>query len=234
VEPDTVQRRRLILSILAGLLFAAPLAAQTADGVYVATYFDVQPASVRQGAALVAEYARASRMDSGSTSVEAFQEIGRTHRFVVIEAWATSAAFTAHEQAPHTTDFRNRLKAIHRSPYDQRVNHGFAVDASRAAAGGDAVAVVTHVDVPGPRREEAEALLKRLAEPSRADAGHVRYDVYQQNDPRTNHFTVFAIWSSRAALDAYGATSHWLQFREALGPMLGALYDERLYTALRP
>ena len=53
------------------------------------------------------------------------------------------------------------------------------------------------------------------------NAGNVRYDVYQQADPRTNHFTVFAVWDSERALDAYGNTPHWQQFREALGQPRG-------------
>jgi quinol monooxygenase YgiN len=114
------------------------------------------------------------------------------------------------------------------------VTHGFAIDPQPRAAGPNALYVATHVDVPGARREEAEALLKRLFEPSRIDPGHVRYDIYQQNEPRTNHFTIFAAWDNQRAFDAYGGTPHWLQFREALAPMLGALYDERLYRKIRP
>jgi len=48
-------------------------------------------------------------------------------------------------------------------------------------SGGGALIVVTHVDVPPPRREETEVLLKNLAERSRSHEGNVRYDVFQQN-----------------------------------------------------
>ena len=92
--------------------------------------------------------------------------------------------------------------------------------------------VVTHVDVPPPRREETEALLRALVEPSRQEDGNVRYDVFQQLTPRTNHFTVFAIWSDVHAFGSHEAKPHTRAFREALGPMLGAPYDERLYLPL--
>ena len=225
-------RRRLIACAAVLLTAVALLPAQSAEPVYVATYLEVRPATERQGAALAAQYTSATRAQAGNLRVEALQEIGRTNRLVILETWMDQAALAAHQKAAHTTEFRDRLRAVHRIPYDQRIHRGFAVDPMPAAAGRGTVHVVTHVDVPGARREEAEALLKRLFESSLKDTGHVRYDVHQQLEPRTNHFTVVAAWDSRRALDAYGGTAHWLQFREALGPMLGALYDERLYESV--
>jgi polar amino acid transport system substrate-binding protein len=212
----------------------APLQGQTSDVVYVATYLDVRATSAGEGAALSTQYKRATRFDAGNVAVNVLQEIGRSNRFVIIETWKDQASFADHEKAAHTLEFREKLRAIHRGPYDQRVTHGFAVDPLPQTAGAAAVYVVTHVDVPGARRAEAEALLKQLSESSRSDPGRMRYDIYQQNEPRANHFTIFAVWSSRRALDAYGSTPHWLQFREALAPMLGALYDERLYQTIKP
>jgi len=231
VGADAVHSRVVLVAALA-LLCAAPLAAQTTGPVYVATYLDVRPASSRQGADLATSYVKATLADAGNRRAEAFQEIGRTNRVVIIEAWADQASQVAHEKAAHTVEFRERLKAIHRSPYDQRIHTGFAIDPMPMPAGRNAVFAVTHVDVPGARRQDAEALLTRLHQPSLQDAGHLRYDVYQQVD-RTNHFTVFAAWSSRSAFDESGGTAHGLQFREALAPMLGALYDERLYQAIQ-
>ena len=40
--------------------------------------------------------------------------------------------------------------------------------------------VVTHVDVPPPRKDECVALLKALVEASRNEAGVGRFEVYQQ------------------------------------------------------
>jgi quinol monooxygenase YgiN len=227
-----------VMNVKAVLVAAAAFLATSAigwasDATYVATYLDVQPDSIGAGAALVGHYVRDTQADSGNLKAGAYEEIGRGSRFVVIEGWKDEESFARHEGAPHTLEFRNKLKTIHRSPYDQRVTHGFDVDPQAAPATADAVYVVTHVDVPGARREEAETLLQKLATPSRTDPGHVLYDIYQQNDPRANHFTVFAVWKSRRAFDAYGATAYWLQFRESLAPLLGALYDERLYTPLK-
>lgn len=225
--------RDLLFAMGALLMTMTSVHAQPAPGVYVATYIDVRPESTRAGAQLLTQYERAVRSEAGNTSVSAFQEIDRSNRFVIIETWRDQAAFTAHEQAAATAEFRQKLKAIHNSPYDQRVNTGFAIDPQPQNAGSQTVYVVTHVDVPGAFKDKAEVLLKQLVEPSRKDAGHVRYDVYQQYDPRTNHFTVVAAWNNRRAFEASGGTPHAQQFREAIAPMLGALYDERLYQAIK-
>ncbi len=226
-------KRREMLIAGAALLTAPTLRAQAAGPVYVATYLDVRPTSTRAGAALAALYERNSRSDAGNISVNAFQEIGRSNRFVVIEAWKDQASFAAHDKATHTLEFRNKLKAIHNSPYDQRLNTGFAIDPAPQKTTSRTVYVVTHVDVPGAFREKAEGLLKQLVEPSRTDPGQVRYDLYQQLEPRTNHFTAFSAWDSLRAFDTHGSTPHCLQFREAIAPLLGALYDERIYQSFR-
>ena len=189
--------------------------------VYVATYFDIQIKHTAEGRELIAQYGHA------------LQEISRPNRFVAIKVWNDQASFEAHEQAQSTTQFRAKLKSIHNSPYDQRVHQAFAIDPRSPADTRDATLfAVTHVDVPPPRKDETEVLLHRLAEESRGDQGNARYEVFQQNAPRTNHFTVFAAWKDRAAFDAHEVKPHTLQFREALGPLLGAPYDERLFKLL--
>jgi quinol monooxygenase YgiN len=198
---------------------------------YVATYIEVQPGSSTQGVALLAAYRIASRREAGNQSVEVLREIHRPNRFVIIEAWNDEAAFQTHEPATHTAQLRSGLKSIHNSPYDQRVHHEFSIGQDRPVES-DAFCVVTHVDVPPPRKDETEVLLRRLAEESRNDDGNLRYDVFQQNAPRTNHFTVFAVWADERAFTSHAVKSHTRQFRESLGPMLGAPYDERLYALL--
>jgi quinol monooxygenase YgiN len=225
-------KRRDLLLASAALLTAPSLRAQSSGPVYVATYLEVRPASTRAGKALIAQYALNARTEAGNTRVEALQELGRSNRFVVIEAWQDPAAFAAHDKATPTLAFRDQLKTLHHSPYDQRLNTGFAIDPAPQKTTSRTVYVVTHVDVPGAFREKAEGLLKQLVEPSWTDPGQVRYDLYQQFEPRTNHFTAFSAWDSLRAFDTHGSTPHCLQFREAIAPLLGALYDERIYQSL--
>jgi quinol monooxygenase YgiN len=237
MESDAM-RYRLIAALLALVAAVslrahapAPAPAPPPGPRYVAAYIEVRTGAESQAARLSSQYAAATRGAAGNMGADAFQEIDRPSRLLIVEAWKDQASLDAYHQGAGATGFRDRIKEIQRAPYDQRLHSGFAVDAAPATAGRDAVYVATHVDVPGARRQEAEVLLKTLLDASMRDTGRLRYEVYQQID-RPNHFTVFAGWARRAAFDASGMTPHALRFREALGPMLGALYDERLYRPL--
>ena len=227
---------RLLWSLIAALVMPAAAWSQgqipAGQPLYIAAYLDVRPGAQREAVPLASQYTAAARSAPGNMGANAFQEIERPARLLVIEAWQDKESFDAYQKAPAHTGFRDRLKPILLAPYDQRVHTGFAVDAMPRAGGGSAVFAAIHVDVPGGRRLEAEALLKKLVDASARDNGRLRYEVYQQTD-RPNHFTVFTGWANRAAFDASSITPHALQYRETLGPMLGALYDERLYRQLQ-
>ena len=137
------------------------------------------------------------------------------------------------DTTPDTVQFRSGIRPIQNSPADQRFHHEFSVADRSTAPVDSGMCVVTHVDVPPPRKDETEILLRSLSEQSRNEDGCLRYDVFQQNAPRLNHFTVFAVWRDEKTFAAHEAQPHTRQFREKLGPMLGAPYDERWYTELR-
>jgi quinol monooxygenase YgiN len=195
---------------------------------YVATYIEVQPGRSAEAVALIGEYAERMRGETGCLAVDALQELHRQNRFAVIEAWDDDSSHQAHEAAVAAAEFRSRLRDIHKSPYDQRIHHGFEVGA-RGEATPSSLFIVTHVDVPPPRREETEILLRGFARQIRSHEGNLRFDIFQQEAPRTNHFTMVAVWSSGPAFALHEANPETRQFRESLAPMLGALYDERLY-----
>ena len=186
--------------------------------VYVVTYIEIQPHSTSAAMTLVREQ-----------SLEVFQEIHRENRLVMIQEWGDESALEAYETAASTIGFRAKLGKIHISPYDQRVHHAFAVDTRPKVAKGDGLFVITHVDVPPPRKDETEVLLRTLADETRKEDGNLRHDVFQQKAPRLNHFTVVEAWASDAARASHELKTHTRAFRDALGPMLGAPYDDRLY-----
>ena len=222
----------ILFALLMTMTESAPLAQNNSSMLYVVTYVDVQLSSMNQGVALVKRYREASLSEKGSLSINIVQETGRPNHFVILEVWKDDASFEAHEKSPQTVQFRTALQAIHNSPYDQRVHRGLSIDPRSLASSRDTVSVVTHVDVPPPRAAETEVLLKRSAEDSRKDEGSVRYEIFQQTAPRTNHFTVFAVWKDRKSFDSHEMKPPARQFREALAPMLGAPYDERLYSPM--
>jgi len=82
------------------------------------------------------------------------------------------------------------------------------------------------------KRDEGVAETRKLAEASRGTAGNLRFDALVQAS-RPNHLTLVEAWTDAPAQAAHSATSPTRSFRTALGPMGGALYDERLYTLLK-
>lgn len=200
--------------------------------VFIAAYADIHPAQSGAARALIAAYVRANRSDPGNVESHALQNLERGSKFVVIETWKDQQAFAAHEQAAHTQQFREQIRPLSRIPYDQGVHHGLDVDPAPATVPANAVYVVTHVDVRS-QREQTEAQMKLLGPASRMDAGRLRYDVYQQNPTRTNHFTLFSIWNNRRAYDAHAASAHWQAFVASIAPLIGAPYDDRLFARIR-
>ena len=203
------------------------------NAIFIATYIDVQLPSTARGVELVSQYQQATRAQDGNLRSEIMQEIARPNRFVAIEAWKDASLFEAHEKSQQTTDFRSQLKSVHNSPYDQRVHGGLSIDSRPLEIAVDGICAVTHVDVPPTWRDQTVPLIQTLAEESRSHDGCIRYEVFQQIAPRTNHFTVFAVWKNRSAFDLHELNPYTRRFREAVGSMLGAPYDERLFSFLK-
>jgi quinol monooxygenase YgiN len=217
------------LVILAATL-GSPLRAED-NAVYLVTYVDVMPNSASSGAALLQKYRDASRKEGGSSRFDVVQEIARPNRFAVLEIWRDKAAVDAHDKATSTAEFRDKLKAIENAPYDERVNNGLYVAASKNENRPGTIYVATHVDVLPPGKDDCMAALKAMSVDTPKDPGNISYDVLQQVN-RSNHFTVLETWTDKKALDEHAMASHTRAFREKLSPIAGALYDERFYTAL--
>ena len=205
--------------------------AQTPAPIHIATYIEVVPASVKEGIALLTQYREAARKEPGNMRTEVAREIGRPNRYVVLEMWKDQAAFDAHSKSAGTTSFRDKFKSIQGAPYDERVHGSLNIGSADAVGAKGSVFVVSHVDVPPPRKDECIAALNPLADGSRKAAGNQRFEVVQQTS-RPNHFTVIEAWKDKKAYDASRGADPQRPFRDKLGPMLGALYDERLYRSI--
>ena len=222
------------MSMAAALLAAAPVAmAQTppAGTAYVVTYIEVAPSAQADAADLLKAVAAASRKEGGNARYDVLQRIDRENQFAILEAWTDLKAAEAHLAGAAVKQFKEKLKPLQISFYDERPSNGIAVAPAAAEAGKDAIYAVTHVDVTPPNKDECVVMLKKLADDARKEPGSIQFEAWQQNN-RGNHFTVTEIWKSRAAVDGHIATAATKEFREKLGPMSGALYDERLYKNL--
>ena len=221
---------RVLLGIALAVLGVTAAAHADSATFYTVSYVEVVAPAAAQAAALVRQYGEATRRETGAVRVESLQRIDRPNQFVVLAAWTDQKAFEAHQAAGSTKDLGGKLQPLLASPNDQRLHQGLSVDTATAKPG-RALYVATHVDVIPPRKDDAVVALKQLAEDSRKDPGHVRFDVVQQTN-RPNHFTVVEVWTDRASFDAHAMAPHTTRFRTALAPMSGSLYDERLYQSL--
>jgi quinol monooxygenase YgiN len=198
--------------------------------VYSVTYVEVMPTSRADGLAVLSAYRDAARQEPGNQRCEVASRLGQPHQFVILEAWTDQAAFEAHVKSANTVQTRERLHAIRNAPLDERVHTGVSVGPLTPGPGGDAGYVVTHVDVIPPRKDDGLAALQVLGDAARAEPGNLRFEVVQQTN-RPNHFTVVEIWKDAKAAEAHSMTEATRRFRDALGPMSGALYDERFFKA---
>ena len=201
--------------------------------VYQITYFDVAPAASGKTAGLLRQFAAATKKQEGNTGFLALSEIARPGRFAVVEVWRDRAAAEAHAA---NSALRDQLQPLFASPFDIRSNAGLAVApppvGGEAGAGSAAVYVLTHVDVFPAGKDQAIEMLKTLAEGSRKDPGNLRFDILQQ-DGRLNHLPIIEAWSSAGTQAAHIMAEHTRAYRAKLVTLQGALYDERLYKAIR-
>jgi len=199
--------------------------------IYSVTYVEVMPTSRADGIALLKRYREATRQEDGNLRSEVVSRIGQPHQLVILEVWKDQKAFEAHGKSANTTQFREKIQTVRNAPVDERVHIGVSVGPLGPGPAGDAVYVVTHVDVIPPRKEDGLAAVKQLGDDSRQDAGNVRFEGVQQTN-RPNHFTVVEIWKDAKAVETHSMAEPTRQFRDKLGPMSGALYDERMYRAV--
>jgi quinol monooxygenase YgiN len=211
-----------------------PLHAEEAvnASVYAVTYLDVAPPEAAQAAALARQYAQASRKEAGNAAFDVFEEMGRPNRFAILEAWRDKAAYDTHGAAASKAGFLDKLQPLLIGGTGVRVFAPLSVAAPSGEGGSDAVYVLTHVDVFPAGKDQAVELVKALAEAARKDPGNLWFDVLQQ-DGRPNHFTLFEGWRDQKAFEGSIMAAHTKEFREKLNPLEGALYDERLYEAVR-
>jgi len=222
----------MLIAAAAMAVVPAAMAQAPAGGTaYVVTYIEVVPSAEREAAGLLKTVAAASRKEAGNQRYDILERIDRKNQFVILEAWADLKAAETHAGGSALKEFKDKLKPLQASFYDERPSNGLAVAPAPTSVSRGAIYAVTHVDVIPPSKDDCIVLLKKLADDTRKEPNAERFEAWQQNN-RANHFTVSEIWKNRAAHDAHVATASTREFREKLGPMSGALYDERLYKSL--
>ena len=208
-----------------------------ADYAYVVSYIEAAPAAKDQAADMLRRLANLSRREAGSIRFEVLQRIGYPDQFAVLEVWDNVKAQEAHGGAAHVQLFREKVKPLLRAPYDERPHIPLSVGTADAAGakGGKgakgAIYAVTHVDVIPKGKDEGTEAVKQLSTASRKEPNALRFDSLTQTS-RPNHMTLVEMWKDQKAVTAHSAADHTKQFRDKLGPLSGALFDERFYRAL--
>jgi quinol monooxygenase YgiN len=220
----------------AALVFCiAPAPAQVAadQAAFVVTYIEVMPTGKAETANLIKQVATASRKEPGNLRYEVLEQLGDPTHFAILEVWNDAQAFQQHMAAAALTQFRDKVKPLRIGHYDERPSFGMAIGPVQATGTSGAVFVLTHVDIAGQNnREEGTATLKKVAEDGRKEPGAERFEIWQQAN-RLNHFTVNEVWKDEAAYETHLTAPTTRAFREKIGPMLGALYDARVYKAVK-
>ena len=213
--------RRGLWRFLAAATIAAalpPVAYAEADGGFAVTYVEALPrASARVAAALKTD-ADDCVARHVCAMAEALREIGRRERLALYESFAAPARPTP------------SLPGDLLAPPDPRQLASLWTSLPKRVPP-QALWVVTHVDAMPDHAAAAAAMLKQLAEANAGEAGHLATIAGHQTD-HPNHFTLIEIWTNRAAFEAHEAAKPTRDFRAKLAPMLGALYDSRLYQTI--
>jgi len=229
---NEAHRTLVAVAILtAACLPGTPAPAQVNQNAFAVTYVEVAPSAAAMATSLFKDVAAASRKEAGNLRYEVLAQIDRPNQFAILEAWGDAKAFEAHGAAATMTKFRAALKPLQIGPYDERPSLGLAVGPVQATGSRGAIYVLTHVDVAGGQKDQGVAILDKLAAGSRKEPGSERFEAWQQGN-RANHFTVNEIWKDQAAYEAHIMSASTRDYREKIGPMLGALHDDRLYRAI--
>ncbi len=221
--------RSLLAVIAMSLPFSHAVQAEDAPA-YVVSYVEVLPEQASAAREWLKTFAAESRKSDGNLRFEVLQRITAPHHFAVLESWKDAKAQQSHAASLDTKTLRGKIEGVQAAPYDERP-HGALAAGPAGNVGAAAIYAVTHVDCVPTRKDDGIVLLKDLSGPSRQENGNLRFDVLQQAS-RPNHFTVIEAWKDEAGVLSHVAAPHTRQFRAALHPIGGALYDERFYKAI--
>lgn len=204
---------------------AEPVSSQP---VYIVAYVDVLASAAPRAAASLRQYRGAARGESGALRIDLYSQRGRPSGFALVEHWRDGAAYESHRNAAAIEHLRRELQPLQLAPMDVRAQSAYSLGPPMAD-GKNAMTLLVHVDVIPTFLADYERIAKSYIEGTRGESGLLGFDVLQTLPPHTNHLTVIERWIDAAALEAHQRAAVARSYREALNPMLGALYDERIY-----
>ena len=107
--------RFLAVMLLAGLIWAQ-------DQVYVITHVDLLGGNVAPGLAILKQFAAETLKEKDCSRFEILQQDGRPNHLTLVGIWKDRKAFEAHDSAPYTKEFREKIQPLIGSPWDERLH----------------------------------------------------------------------------------------------------------------
>jgi len=199
--------------------------------VYVVAYVDVLASAAPRTAAALRQYRDTSRGEPGALSLDLYSQSGRAGGFALVETWRDGAAYDTHLKSAAIERLHRDLNPLQLAPPDVRVQSAYSLGPAMASRK-NAMTLLVHVDVIPTYQADYERIARNYIEATRGEAGLLGLEVLQTLPPHTNHLTVIERWRDAAALEAHQRAAATRAYREALNPMLGALYDERSYRTV--
>jgi len=226
----------LASAFLAALVLTMPTlrarAAERGDLVREVSFIEVRSDASERAAQILRAHARALSGEIAAGHVWVLEEIGRPERFALLESGERARMLSTASQP--ADPILTTLSTVLVAPIDRRANRDSPVvplEVRAAPSEPGAVYAVAHVDIAPPVRSDIEQAFAEFARAARASAGNLRFEAWQQTN-RPNHFNLIGVWRARADLDAFAASDAARSFRASIAPLLGSLYDERVYRAL--
>ncbi len=108
------------LLVLLSLLTAGVTQAQAP--VHVITHIDLMPTGVDTGVVLLKPFAATTLKEKGCLRFEILQQDGRPNHLTLVATWKDKNAFDAHDSAPYTKEFREKMQPLIGSPWDERLH----------------------------------------------------------------------------------------------------------------
>ncbi len=93
--------------------------------------------------------------------------------------------------------------------------------------------VFVHVHVKPEHRDEFLRATLENAQGTIQEPGNLRFDVLQQADD-PNRFVLYEVYRDRAGMEAHKQTSHYLQWRDTVGPWMAEPRQGISYAAMFP
>ncbi len=79
-------------------------------------------ANTEAGVALLKQFAADTLKEKDCTRFEILQQDGRPNHLTLVGIWKDKKAFDAHDSAPYTKAFRERMQPLVGSPWDERLH----------------------------------------------------------------------------------------------------------------